>query len=158
MYYEEEDHYGSFFSIDPPDWINVIALTAENEIVLVEQYRFGIEEMTLELPGGMVDPGEDPLTTSKRELLEETGYASDEWEDLGKVSANPAIQTNYTHTFLATNAFLKSEQKLGKHEFIKVHTLTLKEFFALARDEEIHHALVLAGIARYLLLKRPDLI
>lgn len=153
MYYEQENHHGSFYSIDPPDWINVIALTPKNEIVLVEQYRFGIEEVTLEIPGGMVDPGEDAFETAKRELLEETGFYSEEWESLGKVSSNPAIQTNYTHTYLAKNAYRKQDQELGTHEFIEVHTIPFDHFLELAKKEEIHHALVLSAIGRYLLMK-----
>lgn len=89
MKIESEDHSADFSILKAPDWINVIPLTPDNEIVLVEQYRYGIEQPTLELPGGMVDPGESPLETSKRELLEETGYAGDECVDLGRVSFEP---------------------------------------------------------------------
>jgi len=153
MHYPEEGLDGSFVTLKAPDWINVIALTEENDVVLVEQYRFGIEEATLELPGGMVDPGEDALATAKRELLEETGYWSEHWEQLGKVSSNPAIQTNYTHTFLASNCVFKQQQALGEHEFIKVHVMPWDEFLSLARAGVVHHSLVVAAIAKYLLAK-----
>ena len=154
MTYLEENLSGCFYTLDSPDWINVVALSADDEIILVEQYRFGIAQATLELPGGMVDPGEDVLTTAKRETLEETGFCSDHWEALGKVSSNPAIQTNYTHTFLATGCYQKQAQSLGRHEFIKVHLMPLERFLELARQGIVHHALVLAAVAKYLLIKR----
>jgi ADP-ribose pyrophosphatase len=156
MIYTEENLKGSFYALDSPDWINVIALTPDEDIVLVEQYRFGIEQVTLELPGGMVDPGEDPLTTAKRELLEETGFCSEHWQSIGKVSSNPAIQTNFTHTYLAKNAYCQQDQDLGEHEVIKVHTLPMAEFLSLAREGVVHHALVLAAIGRYLLVTNSE--
>jgi 8-oxo-dGTP pyrophosphatase MutT (NUDIX family) len=153
MVYPEERLEGSFYVLESADWINVIAVTPEQDIVLVEQYRFGIQEATLELPGGMVDPGEDTLLTAKRELAEETGFVSDDWQYLGKVSSNPAIQTNYTHTFLARDCSRQQSQRLGKHEFIKVHILAMSEFLGLVSKGIVHHALVLAAIAQYLLAK-----
>lgn len=151
MLLESEDHRATFSILKAPDWINVIPLTDKNEIVLVEQYRYGIEDPTLELPGGMVDPGEDPLETSKRELLEETGYAGNEWIDLGKVSSNPAILTNWTHTFLAKGCTKEAEQKLDGNERINVHLLPLQDFIDQIREGTVHHSLVVAGMMKYLL-------
>jgi len=82
-----------FFILEAPDWINVIALTENGEIVLIEQYRHGSQSVTIEIPGGMVDPGEHPLQTAKRELLEETGYAGENWLQIGEVFPNPDIFT-----------------------------------------------------------------
>ncbi|MEM7008904.1 MAG: NUDIX hydrolase, partial [Thermodesulfobacteriota bacterium] len=96
-----DDH--DFFVVEAPDWINVVALTEENEIVLIEQYRHGTDSVTVEIPGGMVDPGEEPLQTAKRELLEETGYAGENWVQIGVVHPNPAMQNNRCFMFLATN-------------------------------------------------------
>ncbi|MEQ9265526.1 MAG: NUDIX hydrolase [Balneolaceae bacterium] len=146
-----EGHKATFSVLEAPDWINVIALTPENEIVLVEQYRYGIEEPTLELPGGVCDPGEDALTTSKRELLEETGYTANEWISLGKVSSNPAIQTNYTHTYLAKGCTKTDEQKLDGNERINVHVMPIIEFLDLVGRGEIDHSLVVAAVAKFLL-------
>jgi len=151
MILEEEKHTGSFFTIDPPDWINVIPLTPANEVVLVEQYRFGIEAPTLELPGGMVDEGEEVVQTAKRELLEETGYRSSEWEYIGAVSSNPAIQTNFTHTYIARNCRPAGEQNLGEHEFIKVHITPLETYLEMVAGGTIHHALVVAATGLFLL-------
>ena len=146
-----ENHQGSFSIIKAPDWINVMALTSKNEVVLVEQFRYGVEEATLELVGGVCDAGEEPLEAAKRELLEETGYAGSECVYLGKVSSNPAIQNNYTHTILINNCEKMGEQNLDINERINVHVIPYQQFLELIRTEEIHHALVVAATAKYML-------
>ncbi len=151
MKIDSENHKASFSILEAPDWINVIALTPENGIVLVEQYRYGIEEPTLELPGGVSDPGESPFESSKRELLEETGYSSEDWVSLGNVSSNPAMQTNYTHTYLARNCTKTSEQQLDGNERINVHVIPLVEFLDLVGRGEVSHSLVVAAVAKFLL-------
>ena len=142
---------GVFSILDCPDWVNVIALTPENEIILVEQYRFGIEEHSLEPAGGICDEGESPLESAKRELLEETGYSSEEWHSLGKVASNPAMQTNYTHTYLAKNCVKTASQNLDENERITVHTMPIVEFLDMIRRGEVTHSLMVAAIAKYLL-------
>ncbi|HBX65579.1 MAG: NUDIX domain-containing protein [Balneola sp.] len=151
MKIKSEDHKATFSIIEAPDWINVIPLTEENEIVLVEQYRYGIEEPTLELPGGMIDLGESPLETCKRELLEETGYAGDEFVDLGRVSSNPAMLTNYTYTYVIKNCKKVQEQKLDGNERINVHLMPLDDFLEMVNRGEVHHSLVVAAVAKFLL-------
>jgi 8-oxo-dGTP pyrophosphatase MutT (NUDIX family) len=146
----------NFYVLNAPEWINVIALTPENSVVLVEQYRHGIDETTLEIPGGMVDEGEEPLEAAKRELLEETGYESDAWESLGKASSNPAILSNFTHIYLARDCKKTSPQQTDGHEDILGHSLPLKEFLTLVGEDVVHHSIVLAGVAKFL-LKYPDL-
>ena len=94
----------AFDIVDAPSWVNVVAVTPRNRVLLIRQYRAGTREVTTEVPGGTVDPGESPLDAAKRELLEETGYTSDEWSEIGKVEPNPAFQTNLTYTFLARGA------------------------------------------------------
>lgn len=154
MKLSSEDRTVTFSIIEAPDWVNVIPLTEDNQIVLVEQYRYGIEQPTLELPGGVVDPGEHPKETSERELLEETGYAGDEIDYLGQVSSNPAFLTNFTHTYLIRNCHPVSEQKLDGNERIIVHLIPLEEFLDLVADGQVHHSLVVAAIAKYLLRLR----
>lgn len=151
MKIDSENHTATFSILDAPDWINVIALTSNNEIILVEQYRYGIEKPTLELPGGVCDLGESPFESSKRELLEETGYSSENWLSLGNVSSNPAMQTNYTHTYLAKDCLKTSEQQLDGNERIHVHVLPLVEFLDMVGKGEIKHSLVVAAVAKYLL-------
>lgn len=151
MKIESENHESEFAIVEAPDWINVIALTENNEIVLVEQYRYGIDKPTLEFPGGMVDEGEDPLETSERELLEETGFSGDEWYDLGAVSSNPAFLTNYTYTYLVRNCKRIADQKLDGNERINVQIIPFEDFLELVKNGTVHHSLVVAGLAKFML-------
>ncbi len=146
-----ENHKATFSIVEAPDWINVVALTDEGEIVLVEQYRYGIEAPTLELPGGVCDEGELPEESSKRELLEETGYEGKECIYLGKVSSNPAMMTNYTHTYLIRGCRKVSGQQLDGNERINVQLTPLRDFLDLVASGEVHHSLVVAAMAKYLL-------
>jgi ADP-ribose pyrophosphatase len=111
-----------------PDWGDVIALTAELNIVLVDQYRHAVGQMRTEFPAGAVDDDEEPLAAIKRELLEETGYASEQWHLLGSAPVNPALQTNRIHCFLALGAHKVAEQDLDEGEAIRTHELPLPEF------------------------------
>ncbi|NGP75184.1 NUDIX hydrolase [Balneolaceae bacterium YR4-1] len=149
----DETDRGDFYVLDAPEWINIIAITEDDEIILVEQYRYGIEEPTLEIPGGMVDEGEEPLQGAKREMLEETGYRSDTWSSLGKVSSNPAIMTNFTHMYLAKNCIFEGAENPDTHERINVHTMPVDDFLELVKNGTVHHAIVLAAVARYLLIE-----
>lgn len=150
---QKVDH--PFYVLNAADWINILALTGDNpeKIVLVEQYRAGIHESTLEIPGGMVDDGEDPLTSARRELKEETGYESDSWTSLGTVSSNPAILSNRTHLFLASHCVKTSEQNTDGSEDIAPHIMDLDRFLALTANGTVHHAIVVAAVGKYLLQK-----
>lgn len=145
-----------FYVLNAPEWINVIALTDDNQILLVEQYRHGIHETTLEIPGGMADAGESPEEAAKRELLEETGYSTDSWKPLGKTSSNPAILTNFTHLYLARNCIKTASQQTDGHEDIQIHKMPVGDFLQLVSDGVVHHSIVLAAVAKLLLL-HPDL-
>lgn len=140
-----------FYVLNAPEWINVIALTPDRKIVLVEQYRHGVDETTLEIPGGMVDPGESPEEAARRELLEETGYSSGNWSYLGKTSSNPAILSNFTHIYLAGECVKTAEQQTDGHEDIKMHVIPLEEFLEHVDQGVVHHSIVLAAVAKYLL-------
>jgi len=112
-----------------PDWVDVIALTPDHNIVLVNQYRHAIGEIRTEFPAGGVDrPTEEPLAAIKRELLEETGYASEEWHMIGSAPVNPAWQTNRIHSFLALGARRIAEQNLDEGEVIRTCEMPLLEF------------------------------
>jgi ADP-ribose pyrophosphatase len=111
-----------------PDWVDVIALTAELNIVLVDQYRHAVGQMRTEFPAGAIDEGEEPLAAIKRELLEETGYASEQWHLLGSAPVNPVLQTNRIHCFLALASHKVAEQDLDEGEAIRTHELPLPEF------------------------------
>ena len=135
----------TFFVIECPDWVNVIALTKENEIVLIEQYRQGTEEIILEIPGGMIDAGEEPETAARRELLEETGYESNEFVYLGKSRPNPAIQNNWMHHYLALDCEKTRETAFDEHESLLTKLSPLSEIPQLIRSEQITHSLAVAA-------------
>jgi 8-oxo-dGTP pyrophosphatase MutT (NUDIX family) len=135
-----------FYVLDFPEWVNVVAVTGQNEVVLVEQYRHGTAHATLEIPGGMVDPGETPAEAARRELLEETGFVADEWVALGVVEPNPATQSNRCHTFLARNARKLCNPAPDKHEEIEVQLQPAARVFELTREGRIVHALVIAAL------------
>lgn len=147
-----------FFTLKAPDWVNVIAFDENNEIILVEQYRHGTDDISLEIPGGVVDAnhGNDPLTAAKQELMEETGYESDTWTHLGPVSSNPALFNNYCHVFLAENCRKNGNQQLDKHEDISVRKMSYYDFCESALDGGIHHALAIAALAKYQVYRRRE--
>ena len=134
-----------FVILDGPDWVNVIALTDADEVVLVRQYRHGLGDVTLEIPGGAVDPGEDHRRAAARELEEETGYTAERWERLGVVHPNPALQTNTCSTWLALDAARTAEPTPDPGEVIAVETMPLANVDACLRDGRITHALVVAA-------------
>ena len=139
-----------FFVIEAPDWVNIVALTGEgdSEVVLIRQYRHGIRSETIEIPGGMIDPGETPLEAAKRELLEETGYVSDDWISLGAVVPNPAIQSNRCETFLARSAKKVKEPTFDTTEDIATYTAPLSDVPGLVRTGQITHSLVVSAFYR----------
>jgi 8-oxo-dGTP pyrophosphatase MutT (NUDIX family) len=134
-----------FYVIEAPDWINVIPLTRDNRVVLIEQYRHGTQRVSLEVPGGMVDPGETPGETAARELFEETGYEAEEVVLLGRTRPNPAIQDNWIHTFLARGAEYRREPLNEGTERTRVRLEPLGRVPALIREGAIDHSLVVAG-------------
>jgi len=136
-----------FSLIEAVDWVNVIALTPDQQVVLIRQFRVGAHKVCLEIPGGMVDAGETPAEAAARELAEETGYTAPRWELIGRLSPNPAIMTNWLYTFLAEGAVQTGSQRLEGSEVIDVHTTTLAACHAAIREGRIDHALVVAAFA-----------
>jgi ADP-ribose diphosphatase len=143
---------GEFVFLDSVDWVNVIALTPDEQVVMIEQFRHGLEEVTLEVPGGMVDPGESPAEASLRELAEETGYVGGACEIIGSVSPNPAIQNNRCHTGLVRGVTLGGPVEFDSHEEIAVRLVPLAEIPDLIRRGVIHHALVMCAFHHFDLL------
>ncbi len=134
-----------FYVIEAPDWINVIPMTGAGEVVLIELYRHGSEQISLEIPGGMVDPGEEPRETASRELLEETGYEAREVVFLGKTRPNPAIQNNWIHTFLARGCEYRHEPLNHGTEQTRVRLARPESVPALIASGEISHSLVVTA-------------
>ena len=135
----------NFFVIEAPDWVNVIALTKEKNVVLIEQYRQGTEEITLEIPGGMVDADEEPEKAARRELAEETGYESSEFIFLGKSRPNPAIQTNWMYHYLALDCEKTRETAFDAHESLATRIVSRSEVENLIKHGEITHSLAVTG-------------
>ncbi|QQS42311.1 MAG: NUDIX hydrolase [Acidobacteriota bacterium] len=146
---DENGREGTFFVIESPDWVNVIPVTEAGRIVLIEQFRHGTEELTLEIPGGMVDEGETPAECAARELTEETGYVADELVYLGKSRPNPAIQNNWIHHFAAFGCTNDGKQSFDEHEKIAVREVGPEDLDRLIESGSITHSLVLAGILRF---------
>lgn len=121
------------------DAANVVPITTDGHILMIEQYRFGIAKPTLEVPGGMVDDGENQQKAVERELLEETGYGSKNWEYLGKIPANPVFQDAYIHHWLARDVELIGETKLDDAEDIVLRKMPIQEVFDLFKNGEIEH-------------------
>jgi 8-oxo-dGTP pyrophosphatase MutT (NUDIX family) len=135
----------SFFVVENPDWVNVIALTSKQEVVLIEQFRHGSGEIILEIPGGMIDENELPETAARRELLEETGYSSKDFILLGKSQPNPAIQNNTIFHFLAIDCEKTEEVKFDEYESAVTKLLSLTAVPNLIMTGEISHSLVIAA-------------
>jgi len=130
--------------LDAPPWVNVIARRADDRVLLVRQWRFGIAAPTLEIPGGMVE-GESALDAAQRELLEETGYRAASWEPLGEIEPNPAFLTNRCTSFLAEGLERVAEPVGDGEEEIEVTSASLADIPALVASGEIRHALVIAA-------------
>jgi len=139
--------------LETPDWVNVVALTASRELVLVEQYRFGSGELTLEIPGGVLDRGEEHDAAARRELAEETGYTGGTWRYLGAVQPNPAFQDNLCHHWLAEGVERTRGQGLDAGEDIAIRTMGLDEVVRAIREGRIRHALVVTALSRVLDLR-----
>ncbi len=133
--------------IEHPDWVDVIALTSDLNIVLVDQYRHSVKSLRTEFPAGTVDDGEEPLAAVRRELLEETGYASDEWHLLGAAPVYPALQSNRIYSYLALNAHRIADQALDDGEIIRCHEMPLAAFIDQVEAGQIElPALQLTGL------------
>jgi ADP-ribose pyrophosphatase len=132
--------------ISAPDWVNVVPLTADGRAILIRQFRIGIEANTLEIPGGMVEPGEDPEAAAARELLEETGFRAGEMVRLGAVHPNPALQSNLCHSYLALGCERVHGGAQDAGEDIEVVLVAASALQRMVRQGEITHALVVTAV------------
>ncbi|MBT8085754.1 MAG: NUDIX hydrolase [Woeseia sp.] len=134
--------------LEAPDWVTVVATTCDDKIIMVEQFRFGVGELTIEPVGGIIDAGEKSLAAAQRELLEETGFGEGRWRYLGSVQGNPAIQNNLCHHWLAEGVVRLQEPSPDEGEAIQVHTLTLPELKEAIAVGTLKHPLGLSALSR----------
>lgn len=140
---------GDFYVIHARDWVNIVPITPNYEMVLVNQYRFGVKGTSWEIPGGVMDAGEEPVTAGLRELREETGYTSTKARLLGSVRPNPAIQDNTCHIVLAEQARLTDSLEWDEHEEIVTKAIPIQEVYQMMSNGEIFHSLVLNALLLY---------
>ena len=143
-----------FFRLDAADWVNVVPVTKDGHVVMVRQYRIGADAVTLEIPGGIVDPGETPIEAAARELLEETGHRAERIEALGALNPNPALFGNRVHSFVARGVTPAALVRNGETEETVVELVPLAEIPERVRAGEIDHALVVAAF-HWLALAEP---
>lgn len=139
----------SWYILEFPDWINVIAITEEGKMVMIDQYRHAVGTTNYELVAGVVDKGESPLEAAQRELLEESGYGDGNWIPYMKLSPNPTNHSNTSHTFLATGVKKITNQHTEASEDIRVHILSQEDVFDLLQSGEIIQALHAAPLYKY---------
>jgi len=142
-----------FYVIRLTDAVHVVAITPEDEVLFVRQFRAASARDSLEIPGGLVDPGEDPMEAGPRELLEETGYAGDPPELVGVLWSNPALVTSRTTTIVVRNARRVAEPKLDSTEELTLERVPARDVLGLIQDGRVDHALVVAGLLWWLASK-----
>ncbi len=139
--------------LETRSWVNVVAYTPDRQLIVVRQFRFGAGELTTEIPGGVMDPGEEHGDTARRELREETGYTSSKWTYLGHVQPNPAFHDNFCHHWLAEDCELTDELDLDDGEDIVVKTLSEDQVRVGIKSGDIRHSLVLTALSHVLDLR-----
>ena len=140
----------SYYVLEYPDWVNVIAITKEGKFVFIDQYRHGLGETDYEIPAGVAEPDDaSMLAAAQRELAEETGYGGGQWRELMVVAPNPSTQNNLTYCYLATGVERLSEQHLDATEDIRVHLFSGAEVRELLESGRIRQALMAAPLWRY---------
>lgn len=129
-----------------PDWACVLALTDAGDAVMVEQYRYGIDRVLLELPAGAIDPGEEPLAAAQRELLEETGYRARQWRRLGQLAVEPGRHTNYGHLYVALGCEKVAEPDLDATEDLRLRQIPAGSLVRHVEAGDIAHGIHAAAV------------
>jgi len=135
-----------FYFFKCPDWVNIIAVTKDNKLVMIKQYRHGSGRVEMEIPGGCIETNEDPVLAGERELFEETGYRGSRGRIIGKVCPNPALQGNNCYTILVTDATKESEAAMEETETIETIPVPVEDVNDLIKEKKITHGLVLNAL------------
>lgn len=139
----------SWFVLDFPTWVQIIAITKDGNFIIEDQYRHGIGETHYEVPAGCVDPGETPLQAAKRELSEETGYEGGEWSLLSKLSPNPGNHSNWSYTYVAKGVEKRCEVHQEETEDIHVHVFTREQVLEILNQDGVVQAQHAAPLWKY---------
>ena len=139
-------HEGTYYVLECPAYVNVVALTDDGRIILVRQWRHGTRSVELEIPAGLVEAGESGLDAAARELLEETGFSAARWSLIGQVAPNAAMQDNFATTVLAEGCTRVADPTPDAGEDLEIVLLPLADLPGLVRDGTIRTALPLAGL------------
>ena len=135
-----------YFVLEYPNWVNAVAITEDNKVLMVRQYRHAAGIVSLEIPGGVIDGDELPEYAMRRELLEETGYQCDDIELIRIVYANPSSANNHTYCYLAKGGKKVQGQSLDEHEELVVEEYTIPEVKQLLADNKIKQSLHCTGL------------
>jgi 8-oxo-dGTP pyrophosphatase MutT (NUDIX family) len=148
-----EGETGTFTVMDAPDWAIIIPVLKKNDedhFVMVRQWRHGSQELSLEFPGGVFEPGEDSLKAASREMQEETGFTANKMEYAGVMSPNPAIMSNHVHFFIARDLTDTGKQDLDNDEFVDIEIIPAKKVIANMGRAPYVHALMASALCFYL--------
>ena len=143
--------YDSYYKLHYSDWVNVVAITEDEQVLLVKQYRHGIGQVSTEIVAGCVEPGEEPLAAAQRELMEETGYAGGTWTHLMTLAPNASTQDNYCYCFLAEGVTLQGVQHLDATEDIRVMLISKEEAKQKLMAGEFVQAMMVAPLLKVFL-------
>jgi 8-oxo-dGTP pyrophosphatase MutT (NUDIX family) len=144
---------GEFVFLDSPDWVNIVPLLqnekGEDCFLMVRQFRQGSESITMEFPGGVLDPGEEPHIGAERELLEETGYVPRKLTYVGKINPNPALMNNWSYTYVGEDLVCIEEQDLDEDEYVDIEQVPVAEVEAHMGEEPYINAIIMVALAWY---------
>jgi 8-oxo-dGTP pyrophosphatase MutT (NUDIX family) len=140
-----------YYVVELPDWCNTIVVTKDDRMILVRQYRYPVNQTTLELPGGVIEKGEEPKAAAKREMEEETGHTSDDLEFLMQLAPNPAINDNKAYFFLARNAVPTLSKNLDPFEDLDILSFSKEEILQLLKENKIQHGVQVGPLYQALL-------
>lgn len=138
-----------YWILEYPDWVNVIAITKDGQMLMERQYRHGLGRTCYELPCGVVEEGEPPLEAAKRELMEETGFGGGEWQEIMTLTANASAMNNLSHTFLAIGVEKQGEQSLDDTEDLEVFIMPQEKVRQLLLDNQIMQSLMVGPLYKY---------